>query len=200
MKKFFIIAAALVLHTASAQECSKENSLKYQQQLNKEYANPEESPLTKKDIKKFKSLDFYPIDMAYCVEAKFVRTPDEKPFAMPTTTDRKPMYVKFGEVVFNLNGKEHKLDVFQSLDLIKLEKYKNDLFLPFTDLTSGNGSYGGGRYVDLKQPAANTILIDFNTAYNPYCAYNHVYSCPIPPAQNDLKTEIKAGVKEYKNH
>lgn len=200
MKKLFIIAAALSLYTASAQECSKENSLKYQQQLNKDYANPEESPLTKQDIKKFKSLDFYPIDMAYCVEAKFTRTADEKPFAMPTTTDRKPMYIKFGEVVFTLNGKEHKLDVFQSLDLIKLEKYKNDLFLPFTDLTSGNGSYGGGRYVDLKQPTGTTMFIDFNTAYNPYCAYNHIYSCPIPPAQNDIKAEIKAGVKEYKKH
>lgn len=194
-----MVISVLTFSDAFSQECSKENSQKYQQQLNKEYANPEESPLTKGDLKKFKSLDFYPIDMVYCVTAKFVRTPNEKPFAMPTTTERKPMYVKFGEVRFTLKGVACKLDIFQSLDLIKMEEYKNSLFLPFTDLTSGNGSYGGGRYIDLKQPEGNTIIIDFNTAYNPYCAYNHKYSCPIPPAQNDLDVEVRAGVKEYKH-
>jgi len=182
-----------------AQECSKENAVKYQKQLNKEYANPKESPLTKKDLKAFKSLDFYPVNMDYCVEAKFVRTPNEKPFEMTTTTSRKPMYVKYGEVTFELQGRKCKLDVFQSLDLIKQEEYRDALFLPFTDYTSGNGSYGGGRYIDLKQPKGTTMVIDFNTAYNPYCAYNHSYSCPVPPTQNDLKVEVKAGVKEYKH-
>ena len=199
MKTFFIITAIFCLYSASAQECSIEKSIQYQQQLNKEYADPAESPLTKKDLKKFKSLDFYPVDMSYCVEAKFVRTPDEKPFEMPTTTTRKPMYVKFGEVYFMLQGKECKLDVFQNIDLVKKEEYKNSLFLPFTDYTSGNGSYAGGRYIDVLQPKGDKIIIDFNTAYNPYCAYNHDYSCPIPPAQNDLKVEVKAGVKEYKH-
>lgn len=200
MKTVYIAIAALAFNTVSSQECSEEKSVAYQQNLNKEYANPDESPLTKSDLKKFKSLDFYPVDMLYCVESKFVRTPNEKPFAMPTTTARKPMYVKYGEVHFNLNGKDCKLDIFQSLDLIKQDEYKDHLFLPFTDFTSGNGSYGGGRYIDLKQPKGDTITIDFNTCYNPYCAYNHAYSCPIPPAQNDLQVEIKAGVKEYEKH
>lgn len=198
MKTFITITAIFSFLTLTAQECSTQSSEKYQQQLNKEYANPEESPLTKSDLKKFKSLDFYPVSETYCVEAKFVRTPNEKPFAMPTTTDRKPMYVKFGEVSFTIKGVACKLDVFQSIDLIKIEEYKNSLFLPFTDYTSGNGSYAGGRYIDLKQPKGDTIIIDFNTAYNPYCAYNHAYSCPIPPPQNDIKAEVKAGVKEYK--
>lgn len=199
MKTFFTIIAMFSLFAVSAQECSKENAVAYQQKLNKEYADPAESPLTKADLKDFKSLDFYPVDMAYCVTAKFVHTPNEKPFAMPTTTDRKPMYVKFGEVRFTIKGVACKLDVFQSIDLVKIEEYKNSLFLPFTDYTSGNGSYGGGKYVDLQQPDGDTIIIDFNTAYNPYCAYNHKYSCPIPPPQNDLKVEVKAGVKEYKH-
>ena len=197
MKLIFTVTALFSFMALSAQECSIENSKKYQQQLNKEYADPAESPLTPKDLKKFKSLDFYPVDMAYCVEAKFVRTPNEKPFEMPTTTERKPMYVKFGEVYFKLHGKDCKLDVFQNIDLVKKEEYKNHLFLPFTDFTSGNGSYGGGRYIDLQQTESDKIMIDFNTAYNPYCAYNHKYSCPIPPAQNDLQVEVKAGVKAY---
>lgn len=198
MKPIFIVLAFFSLFTACAQDCSIENAQKYQEQLNKEYADPAESPLTPKDLKKFKSLDFYPIDITYCITAKFVRTPNEKPFEMPTTTDRKPMYVKFGEVYFTLQGKECKLDVFQNIDLVKKEEYKNHLFLPFTDFTSGNGSYGGGRYIDLQQVEGDSIIIDFNTAYNPYCAYNHKYSCPIPPAQNDIPVEVKAGVKEYK--
>ncbi len=197
MKTFLTLTALFTVYAATAQECSPEKSEAYQQQLNKEYADPAESPLTKNDLKTFKSLDFYPIAMAYCVEAKFVRTYGEKPFEMPTTTTRKPMYVKFGEVYFTINGTECKLDVFQNIDLVKKEEYKNHLFLPFTDYTSGNGSYGGGRYIDLQQPEGDTITIDFNTAYNPYCAYNHDYSCPIPPAQNDIKTEVRAGVKEY---
>jgi uncharacterized protein len=198
MKTFIIIITIFGLCRMSAQECSIEKSTQYQQQLNKEYADPAESPLTKNDLKKFKSLDFYPVDLSYCVEARFVRTPNEKPFEMPTTTSRKPMYVKFGEVHFVLQGKECKLDVFQNIDLVKKEEYKNSLFLPFTDYTSGNGSYAGGRYIDVLQPEGDTIVIDFNTAYNPYCTYNHDYSCPIPPSQNDLKVEVKAGVKEYR--
>jgi len=199
MKTFLTIIAIFSMTLLYAQECSKENAVKYQKQLNKEYANPKESPLTKKDFKRFKSLDFYPVSLEYCVEAKFVRTPNEKAFEMTTTTSRKPMYVKYGEVTFELQGRKCKLDVFQSLDLIKQEEYKDALFLPFTDYTSGNGSYGGGRYIDLKQSKGSTMVIDFNTAYNPYCAYNHAYSCPVPPAQNDLKVEVKAGVKEYKH-
>jgi len=199
MKQLILSAAMVCSAAVSAQDCTVEKSVAYQDQLNKEYADPKESPLAKTDLKDFKSLDFYPVDMAYCVEARFVRTPDEKPFLMPTTTDRKPRYVKYGEVYFTLLGKECKLDVYQSLDLIKIEKYKDNLFLPFTDLTSGNGSYGGGRYIDLKLPKNDIITIDFNTAYNPYCAYNHIYSCPIPPPQNDLQVEVRAGVKEYKH-
>lgn len=183
---------------AQAQACSAESSQAYQAQLNERYADDKESPLTPLQLVNFKGLDFYPVNAAYCVEARFVRTPNEKPFLMPTTSERKPRYVKFGEVYFTLNGKECKLDIFQSLDMIKIEKYKYDLFLPFTDLTSGNGSYGGGRYIDLKQPEGDIILIDFNASYNPYCAYNANYSCPIPPQQNDLQVEVKAGVKDFR--
>ncbi|WP_330443072.1 DUF1684 domain-containing protein [Flavobacterium sp. C4GT6] len=200
MRNIIIGGALLLSLMAKAQECSKDNAVAFQEKMNKEYANPDESPLTKEDIKTFKSLEFYPIDTDFCVEAKLVKTPNEKPFYMQTTTSRKPRYRKYGELHFTLKGKEVKLDVFQSMDMMKMEEYKDYLFLPFTDLTSGNGSYGGGRYVDLKIPAGNTLTVDFNTAYNPYCAYNHSYSCPVPPEQNDILVEIKAGVKEYKKH
>jgi uncharacterized protein (DUF1684 family) len=132
------------------------------------------------------------------VIAKFVRTKKEKPFEMKTSTDRKPLYVKYGEVLFMIDGKELKLNVYKNIELSKKPGYKDYLFLPFSDLTSGNESYVGGKYIDLRIPKGDTIVIDFNTSYNPYCAYNHKYSCPKVPLENDLNIEIKAGVK--KNH
>lgn len=197
MIKIITVLVFTMSFLANAQ-CSEESAIAYQKKLNAEYANPDESPLTKSDLKKFKALDFYPIDMQYCVEAKLVRTPNEKPFEMATTTARKPVYLKYGELHFTLKGKDCKLDVFRNVELAKNEEYKDYLFLPFTDLTSGDGSYGGGRYIDLRIPSGNTITIDFNAAYNPYCAYNHAYSCPLTPQQNDIKVAVKAGVKEYK--
>jgi uncharacterized protein (DUF1684 family) len=79
--------------------------------------------------------------------------------------------------------------------LKKQKEYKKYLFIPFRDLTSGKESYGGGRYIDTEIPAGETLILDFNRAYNPYCAYSHRYSCPIPPEENTLKVEIRAGEK-----
>jgi len=199
MKNLFAVAALFVISLGYSQECSETASKEEQKKLNAEYADPKTSPLTKADLKTFKSLEFFPVDLKYCVTAKFKRTPNEKPFNMATTTGRKAQYVKYGELSFTLNGKQFKLDIFQSPDLIKQEEYKDYLFLPFTDNTNGEGSYAGGRYIDMKLPKGDTIQIDFNKAYNPYCAYNHDYSCPIPPSQNFIDTDIKAGVKAYKH-
>lgn len=199
MKSFLNLLFLLVSTVLLAQKSfDKEAVVAFQKELNAEYADSVKSPLLKKDLKTFKALDFYPINGSFFVNAKFIRTPDEKPFEMPTTTSRKPMYVKYGEAHFSIDGKKFKVNLYQSLDLKKIEEYKDALFLPFTDLTSGVDSYGGGRYIDLKIPQGDTISIDFNTAYNPYCAYNHKYSCPIPPQENDLAIEIKAGVKKFK--
>lgn len=170
---------------------------KYQKQLNSEYADAKTSPLTPEDLAEFKTLDFYPINETFFVVAKFTRTPKEKAFEMKTSTDRKPVYVKYGEVRFTIEGKDLMLNVYRNIELSKKKEYKDSLFLPFSDLTSGNESYIGGKYIDLKIPKGKTIAIDFNTSYNPYCAYNHKYSCPKVPLENDLNIEIKAGGKKF---
>ena len=128
----------------------------------------------------------------------FKRTKKEKPFEMKTTTSRRPLYVKYGELHFEIDGISCQLNVYQNVEFSKKPGYKNSLFLPFTDYTSGVESYGGGRYIDLEIQKGNNWTIDFNQAYNPYCAYNEKYSCPIVPEENDLKVEIKAGVKAFK--
>lgn len=169
----------------------------FQKNLNVEFADAVKSPLTEKDRTDFKGLDFFPIDKAFIVEAKFTKAKNEKSFEMKTTTDRMPLYVKYGEVSFTINGENFKLNVYQNLELIKRPGFKKHLFLPFSDLTSGNETYGGGRYIDLEIPKGKTITIDFNQAYNPYCAYNPKYSCPIVPAENELLTNVNAGVKKF---
>jgi uncharacterized protein (DUF1684 family) len=172
-------------------------SKKFQTELNQSYADSLKSPLTKEDLNHFKGLDFFPIDEKYIVEATFVRTKKEKAFAMKTTTSRTPLYKKYGELHFSIDGKEFKLNVYQNVDLNKKSGYDDYLFLPFSDLTCGKESYIGGRYVDMRIQKGTLWTIDFNKAYNPYCAYNYKYSCPIVPLENDLDIEILAGVKKF---
>lgn len=171
--------------------------LEYQKEQNESFKDPETSPLPDKYRKDFEGLDFYEPDTSYIVKARFERTPDAEPFYMPTTTDRKTKEVVYGIAHFNLNGAEHQLEIYQSLDLIDQEEYRDYLFLPFLDNTNGEETYGGGRYIDLAIPEGDTLVIDFNKAYNPYCVYNKKYSCPLVPRQNYLRTKVRAGVKNF---
>jgi uncharacterized protein len=155
--------------------------------------------LTLDEIDHFEGLDYFLIDTSYIIKVNFTKKKGKR-FKMPTTTERQPVYRQFGFVEFSLNNSIHRLTVYQNMQLIKQKEYKNHLFLPFRDETSGKESYGGGRYLDLTIPTQKTFEIDFNVCYNPYCAYSVRYSCPIPPKENTLKTPIKAGEKTPKGH
>lgn len=172
----------------------------HQREQNAKFKDALKSPLTEKDRKTFRALDFYKVDSAFVVIASFKRTEGEKPFPMKTSTSRRPMYIKYGELTFKIKGQAHKLDIYQNVDSAKREDYDGSLFLPFTDFTSGDGSYGGGRYLDTSLPKDNKLILDFNKAYNPYCAYSDRYSCPVPPRKNRIKERIEAGVKAYDKH
>ncbi len=170
---------------------------KFQNELNAEYADAKTSPLLPEDLKTFHSLEYYPANEKFFVVAKFIRTENEQPFEMKTSTDRRPVYVKYGEAHFSIESQDFQLNLYRNIELSKKEQYKDYLFLPFSDLTCGNESYIGGRYIDMKIPKGDTIVIDFNSAYNPYCAYSYKYSCPKVPLENDLKIAIRAGVKKF---
>ncbi|PTX59555.1 hypothetical protein C8N46_109144 [Kordia periserrulae] len=201
MKKWCLLISLLILNISCSQEKNQvKGETEFQRELNAEYKDASKSPLKEKDLKTFEGLDFFPVDDTYKVTATFKRTPDSPVFKMPTSTDRKPEYRRYGIATFTLNGKQFSLEIYQNQSLMKEEEYKNYLFLPFTDETNGFSSYGGGRYIDLEIPQGDTIEIDFNKAYNPYCAYNDRYSCPIPPRVNFLQTEINAGVKAFDKH
>lgn len=173
------------------------DAVKFQTDLNESFADSLKSPLMKEDLSQFEGLDFYPISEKFIVEAKFIRTKNEKAFQMKTTTARTPIYKKYGELHFKIDGKELKLNVYQNIELNKKPGFDAYLFLPFSDATCGKETYIGGRYVDLKIQKKKKWIIDFNKAYNPYCAYNYEYSCPIVPLENDLVIEINAGVKKF---
>ena len=193
LKLFFLVSLMLSV-SATAQEESLEE---FQRNMNAKFSDPELTPLSKDDLAKFKKLDFFEIDSAFLVKAHFLRTPAEAPFKMETTTNRKPVYVKYGELYFSIKRKDFKLDVFQNQELISDPEYYNYLFLPFTDLTNGETTYSGGRYLDLRIPEGDSIFLNFNKAYNPYCAYNGDFSCPIVPAENNLEIAVTAGVKNF---
>lgn len=161
------------------------------------FRSSKESPLLEEDRKSFKGLKYYRPDLKYRVKASFVKNESPVFFKMKTTTSRLPEYIKYGEVHFLLNGDFYHLEVYQSPDIIKRPGYEDYLFIPFTDLTNGETTYDGGRYIDFRMPSSKEVILDFNKAYNPYCSYNPKYSCPIPPAVNHLPIRIEAGEKNY---
>jgi uncharacterized protein len=193
----FFIFILLISHGLYAQEYAKEMN-QYRKKKNKEVKSKVFSP----NQLKFKKLNYFPPNEKFKVEASFKRTENEAKFQMPTTTSRLPEYVKYGELKFEIDGKSYQLSVFQGLDLMKQKEYEDYLFIPFTDLTCGEESYSGGRYLELKIPQIRDgkVILDFNLAYNPYCAYHDRYSCPIPPKENHLKVRIEAGEQSYASY
>ena len=146
-----------------------------------------------------KYLSFFAIDSNYRVNAVFERVTDTIGFTMKTSGNGKDHYFKYGKLSFTINGTGLYLFIYQSKDLMKSKDYADYLFVPFTDLTTGDRTYGSGRYLDFTIPQIinNTLLIDFNKSYNPYCAYSTEYHCPIPPKENLLPIAINAGEMNF---
>ncbi|WP_353480333.1 DUF1684 domain-containing protein [Haliscomenobacter sp.] len=153
------------------------------------------SPLSKKELKK---VAFFAPDEAFLLASTFTPTLDATPFEMPTYSGESKTYVQYGIAKFTLSGQEYKLNIYRMSGRI-LPQYRDLLFVPFKDQSNGESTYGGGRYLDLRVQdiVDNTLVLDFNKAYNPYCAYSDGYSCPIPPDENHLEVRILAGEKEY---
>lgn len=161
-----------------------------------QFRDPKKTPLLPQDQAHFSGLERFPANAAYRINARF--TPSTgKAFQMPTTGSGRPQYQSIGKLQFSLGGKSLQLTVYRNLELAGQPAYANYLFVPFTDLTNGVTTYGGGRYLDLTGPLGDRVEIDFNRAYNPLCAYGGRYSCPIPPMENHLEVEVRAGVKAF---
>jgi uncharacterized protein (DUF1684 family) len=171
---------------------------KYRTGRNIKMLYTEGTPLTPEQQASFKGLKYFEPDVKYRVGGILKKARKLEVILMKTSTDRVPAYERYGEVTFELDGKELKLAVYRNKKMLDLSQDTNMLFIPFRDMTSGSETYGGGRYIDCEIPVAGDIIdLDFNKAYNPYCAYNHKYSCVIPPEENRLPVKIKAGEKVY---
>lgn len=194
MKKTLILAVILTLFgNLQAQPINYADSIKDYQEL---YVIHHE--VVKAGDKTLFS--FFAPDRKYRVNASFEQLNDSTGFIMKTSGIKDKKFYRYGKIQFTLRKKNIQLTVYRSDQLKNDTAYKNHLFLPFTDATSGKESYGGGRYIDLSQEdiVDNKILIDFNKAYNPYCAYAGGYNCPIPPRENNIPIAIKAGEKDFR--
>ncbi len=193
MRKFIFLFSILLAGTIANAQNSYADSL---ERFIDEYISEHE--VVKGDEKKY--LSFFPLNERYRITARFERVIDGKWFAMETSGISRQMYRVYGILHFNINDTTVRLNVYQSQRLMEMEGYKDHLLLPFTDLTSGQDTYETGRYLDIQlyDIQGETLVIDFNKAYNPYCAYvEGVYNCPIPPKENSLSVAIHAGEKKF---
>ena len=147
-----------------------------------------------------KYIQFYPVNKKFRIECRFERKENSPWFQMQTSGPIKKTYRIYGKISFTVNDTSVTLSIYQSQDLMKTEKYRDYLFIPFMDATTGEETYESGRYVDLLTTdiVSDKLVIDFNKAYNPYCAYvSEGYNCPVPPKENRVSVAIKAGEKKY---
>ncbi|MFM2137854.1 MAG: hypothetical protein RJA57_161 [Bacteroidota bacterium] len=148
-------------------------------------------------------LRFFPIDPLYRVFARCERLYETPWFDLPTSGTITKSYREYAYLYFRIGDANLRLTVYQSASLLRDSTYRDYLLIPFTDLTSGFLSYDNGRYLDASVPDLERpyVELDFNKAYNPYCAYvTGTYNCPIPPRENDLPVAIRAGEMRFERH
>ncbi|MER2996530.1 DUF1684 domain-containing protein [Pontibacter populi] len=152
------------------------------------------SPFTEDDRRDFKNLVYYEPNVAYRVTAKLEDLPTQDTLLIPLTNGSYEPYLRYAIANFELEGQPQRLTLYKKL----AKEDKDQWFVPFTDKTNGFETYGGGRYLDIPyKEDAKTVVLDFNRAYSPFCAFNPEYVCPVPPKDNRLTIAIPAGEKTY---
>ena len=174
--------------------------LKYQQELDDFYTDSTTSPLSPEERAAFHGHQFFSYNPEMAVEANIEVLENEPWFNMATSSGVSREYRRYAKATFELRGQTLELFLYQSKRLMAMEEYQDHLFLPFMDKTTGVSTYGTGRFMDITKPEGNTMVLDFNYAYNPYCAYTDGYSCPITPKENYIDVEVNAGIKGPEGH
>lgn len=164
------------------------NLQKFRADKDRFFAADPQSPLTHEQKHHFKGLHYFPENRGLRLEVAIEEYPTQETVKMQTTTGDTQTYIRFGRIKFAVEGQEVALTVYT---------YADEFFLPFADSLAGVETYGAGRYLEVEPAGKGQFLVDFNYAYNPYCAYNEAWSCPVTPAENRLKAPIRAGEKVY---
>lgn len=195
------IVLAIVGFAVSQNQFADYDTNRFREIQEKSFRNPQVSPLLRKDFENFKGLNYFAFDEKYRIKANFTRTTETKSFLMPTSTGGSRKYLKVGALNFKLNGKEFSMGAYifeYSPEHPKAKDEIRDLFVPFKDLTNSEETYSAGRYVYLRMPKnGDEAILDFNLSHNPNCAYNPNFVCTLPPKENFLQVEIKAGEKKF---
>ena len=152
-------------------------------------------PLSAEQKAAFDGLDYFPPSEKFCIPARFSATKTAETFDMPTYNEKPLPFKEYGVFEFNVDGVDYSLTAYQRMDLP--EDKRQWVLVPFKDQTNGHGTYGGGRYLEIKFPINERAVIDFNRASNPWCAYDAKYTCPIPPLKNWLSLQVEAGEKMF---
>lgn len=202
-KNIFLILVIVVTLVIVFYSFSDRTPSTYLQQIEKERSEKDNYMWTSKEspfagnTKNFKGLNYYPPDPHYKVTADLTLIKDKKIIVLNTSDGKEERYITYAYADFELNKKKNRLLI---LEVAAMGPARGKLFLAFGDETSADETYGAGRYLDVeKVPGSQTITLDFNKAYNPYCAYNDSYTCPFPPPENLLTIPIKAGEKNYEH-
>ena len=209
MKKFLIplliiAVVSILIYTVqgsgSQEEVRNKKFLEETQQERRDKNNfmkyDEQSPLSEEQKEIFTTLHYFEPDPAWRIEAQVEENEEKELLTLPTSDNKQKPFKKWGYAVFEKDGEEHRLLLLEAA----YGQAEEGLFLPFSDATSANETYGAGRYLDLEMPEGKKITIDFNKAYNPYCAYSDEFSCPFPPRENNLSIAVKAGEKTFENY
>ena len=197
--KLFRIALLFILLITSLNSYSQkyyDDILLYREEFKKEIVKEERAPLK---VDELKYLQYYNPDSTYRVNAEFTRTENAIPFDLPTSSGMTKKFIEYGKLKFKIKGNDLMLTVYQNMKHLESDELRDYLFLPFTDPTNGEETYINGRYVDMRigDIKDNKLFLDFNKAYNPYCAYSDGYNCPKPPEANSLKIKIQAGEMDF---
>lgn len=191
--KFVLIAAIIFLPAVCQAQSTYQDSIVF---FHKNYIDSH--AVVRGEDKKH--LSFFDATERFRVVAQFQRAQKAQWFEMPTSGKIKKIFRLYGTLTFTINDTIQQLSLYQSQGSMAIEQYRNHLFLPFTDATTGKETYESGRYIDLQtsEIVNNQVVLDFNKAYNPYCAYvAGRYNCPIPPPENHLLVAIHAGERVY---
>ena len=152
------------------------------------FAHHPQSPLTSEQRRTFRGLAYFDENEDFQLEVRVEKFPEQKQVMIQTSTGQTQVYTRYGKFKFSVDGQEAELTLYSS---------DNGFFLPFADSLAGEETYPAGRYLEPDPLPGDRFLVDFNMAYNPYCAYNEMWSCPLTPPENRLKVPIRAGEKLF---
>ena len=200
MKKLLFILILFTSLGIKAQETDTylKELILHRSEMDKEFGDTSISILPKDVALKFKHLNYFKPNPKFNILANFKKDIG-KEFFMVTSSGKKKAFRQYGVLSFKIDDKEIRLPIYQNIKLMKNEKYKDYIFIPFKDHTNGKETYGGGRYIEAKIPTGKTFQLDFNYAFNPYCHYTTGYNCPYPPEENFLDLRIEAGEKIFRS-